>query len=138
MAHLNSPPCSDEVVLGFCFPSNQQVPFSCFVLQRVLYQLIELHAIRKRLETPTSHLLNHVTEPITLPIMAANSGTMRGTPSRGQGRGQLPAFSNSPAASNIPRPAFETQTSVSAIQSEAGGATMSASRQKQTKRDEVC
>jgi hypothetical protein len=62
----------------------------------------------------------------------ASSGTMRGTPSRGQGRGQMPAFNNSPA-SNIPRPAMETHAS----QSEAGGSTMSASRQKQTKRDEV-
>jgi hypothetical protein len=60
---------------------------------------------------------------------------MRGTPNRGQGRGQLPAFSNSPA-SNIPRPAMETHAS-SAGQSEAGGSTMSASRAKQSKRDEV-
>jgi hypothetical protein len=63
----------------------------------------------------------------------ASSGTMRGTPNRGQGRGNLPVFNNSPA-SNIPRPAFEsTPTS----HSEAGGSTMSASRQKQSKRDEV-
>lgn len=60
----------------------------------------------------------------------ASSGTMRGTPKNG--RGQMPAFTNSPA-SNIPRPAFETH----APQSEAGGSTMSASRQKQSKRDEV-
>jgi hypothetical protein len=66
-----------------------------------------------------------------LPAMAS-SGTMRGTP---KGRGTVPTFSNSPA-SNIPRPAFESHPSAS--QSEAGGSTMSASRQKQSKRDEVC
>lgn len=57
---------------------------------------------------------------------------MRGTPSRGQGRGNLPTFNNSPA-SNIPRPALDTHAS----SSEAGTSTMSASRQKQSKRDEV-
>ena len=66
----------------------------------------------------------------------ASSGTMRGTPNRGQGRGQMPAFSNSPA-SNIPRPAHDTHAA-STAQSDAGGSTMSASRQKQSKRDEVC
>jgi hypothetical protein len=60
---------------------------------------------------------------------------MRGTPNRGQGRGTVPAFSNSPASS-IPRPALESHAS--ATQSDAGGSTMSASRQKQSKRDEVC
>ncbi|TVY18402.1 Meiotically up-regulated gene 70 protein [Lachnellula arida] len=64
------------------------------------------------------------------------SGTMRGTPNRGQTRGTVPAFSNSPA-SNIPRPALESHTSSAAPPSEAGGSTMSASRQKQTKRDEA-
>ncbi|PMD20605.1 CBS-domain-containing protein [Hyaloscypha hepaticicola] len=62
----------------------------------------------------------------------ASSGTMRGTP---KGRGTMPAFTNSPAASSIPRPALETHPSGSA--SEAGGSTMSASRQKQSKRDEA-
>jgi len=59
---------------------------------------------------------------------------MRGTPNRNQARGTVPAFTNSPA-SNIPRPALEHTATT---QSEAGGSTMSASRQKQTKRDEVC
>lgn len=67
------------------------------------------------------------------PIMASR-GTMRGTPNREQSRGNMPAFTNSPV-SNIPRPALETHATNS---SEAGGSTMSASRQKQTKRDEVC
>ena len=67
------------------------------------------------------------------PAAMASSGTMRGTP---KGRGTVPAFTNSPAASNIPRPALESHPSGSA--SEAGGSTMSASRQKQSKRDEVC
>ena len=66
--------------------------------------------------------------------MSNNPGTMRGTPSRGQTRGNVPNFTNSPAASAIPRPALEhTPTS----QSDAGMSTMSASRQKQSKRDEV-
>ncbi|KAG0647398.1 Meiotically up-regulated 70 [Hyphodiscus hymeniophilus] len=67
--------------------------------------------------------------------MASNTGTMRGTPNRGQGRGGMPAFTNSPA-SNIPRPALETHGSTS-VQSDAGGSTMSASRQKQSKKDEA-
>lgn len=66
--------------------------------------------------------------------MSAAGGTFRGTPGRGQGRGQVPAFENSP--SNIPRPKLESQQS-SAMQSESGTSTLSASRQKQTKRDEV-
>ncbi|KAL2072043.1 hypothetical protein VTL71DRAFT_11386 [Oculimacula yallundae] len=62
----------------------------------------------------------------------ASTGTMRGTPSRGGNRGTVPAFPNSPA-SNIPRPALETHNT----QSEAGGSSMSVSRQKQTKKDEA-
>merc|ERR1711939_857194 len=54
---------------------------------------------------------------------------MRGTPSRGGNRGTVPAFPNSPA-SNIPRPTLETHST----QSEAGGSTMSVSRQKHTKK----
>ncbi|KAL5323598.1 hypothetical protein ACEPPN_008137 [Leptodophora sp. 'Broadleaf-Isolate-01'] len=64
--------------------------------------------------------------------MASSTGTMRGTPSRGGNRGTVPAFPNSPA-SNIPRPTLETHTT----QSEAGGSSMSVSRQKQTKKDEA-
>ncbi|KAL0939741.1 uncharacterized protein CTRU02_206351 [Colletotrichum truncatum] len=65
-----------------------------------------------------------------------SGNTLRGTPNRGQARGGIP-FNNSPsstpaAASGIPRPVLETQAS----QSEAGGSGVSASRQKQTKRDE--
>lgn len=66
--------------------------------------------------------------------MSATGGTFRGTPSRGQGRGQVPVFESSP--SNIPRPKLESHAS-SAMQSDAGTSTLSASRQKQTKRDEV-
>ncbi|CAD6455727.1 48f3bcf6-a28a-4574-8a40-3f905a79540b [Sclerotinia trifoliorum] len=72
--------------------------------------------------------------------MASTTGTMRGTPSRsGQARGQLPVFSNSPA-SNIPRPAQDshaTHATTSTTQSEVGGSSMSASRAKQSKRDEA-
>lgn len=59
-------------------------------------------------------------------------GTYRGTPNRGGGRGQLP-FENSP--SSIPRPKLETTQSTQ--QSDAGTSTLSSSRQKQSKRDEV-
>ncbi|KAL8702656.1 MAG: hypothetical protein Q9201_004181 [Fulgogasparrea decipioides] len=65
--------------------------------------------------------------------MSAAGGTFRGTPGRGQGRGQVPVFENSP--SNIPRPKLESQNS--AMQSESGTSTLSASRQKQSKRDEA-
>lgn len=72
---------------------------------------------------------------IFLSTMSAAGGTFRGTPNRGgHGRGQVPAFENSP--SNIPRPKLESHAS-SAMQSETGTSTLSASRQKQTKRDEV-
>ncbi|KAL8951886.1 MAG: hypothetical protein Q9222_002161 [Ikaeria aurantiellina] len=66
--------------------------------------------------------------------MSAAGGTFRGTPGRGQGRGQVPVFENSP--SNIPRPKLESHAS-SAMQSESGTSTLSASRQKQSKRDEA-
>ncbi|MCJ1288202.1 hypothetical protein MMC26_007557 [Xylographa opegraphella] len=68
--------------------------------------------------------------------MSAAGGTYRGTPGRGQGRGQLPGFENSPSAIPVPRPKLETQPS-SNLQSETGTSTMSASRQKQSKRDEA-
>lgn len=54
------------------------------------------------------------------------AGTLRGTP---KGASKLPTFQN---ASAIPRPALET-----VAQSDAGASTLSASRQKQSKRDEV-
>lgn len=66
-------------------------------------------------------------------IMSTNPGTLRGTPSRnntGTTRGNLP-FGNSPATSAIPRPVLDTQPSESS-------SSVSASRQKQSKRDEVC
>jgi hypothetical protein len=68
----------------------------------------------------------------------ASSGTMRGTPARGQGRGAMPSFT-SPGQSSIPRPAFDSHSHPPATpQSDVGAAsTMSASRQKQSKRDEV-
>lgn len=67
--------------------------------------------------------------------MSAAGGTFRGTPGRGQGRGQVPVFENN-SPSNIPRPKLESHAS-SAMQSESGMSTLSASRQKQSKRDEV-
>ncbi|KAM3086387.1 hypothetical protein ACMFMG_000525 [Clarireedia jacksonii] len=70
--------------------------------------------------------------------MASTVGTMRATPNRGQGRGQLPTLNNSPA-SNIPRPALESHASAPTpnTHSEVGGSSMSASRAKQSKRDEA-
>lgn len=67
--------------------------------------------------------------------MSSAAGTFRGTPNRGVGRSQLPAFENSPSAIPLPRPKPETHGS--SLQSDAGGSTMSASRAKQSKRDEV-
>jgi hypothetical protein len=65
-----------------------------------------------------------------------SGNTMRGTPNRGQGRGGIP-FTGSPAtgASSIPRPVLENHGSN--LGSEAGASGVSASRQKQSKRDEV-
>lgn len=63
---------------------------------------------------------------LLLPIIM--SGTMRGTPSR-QGRGNIP-FTNSPVNSNIPRPVLDSQPS-------EASSSVSASRQKQSKRDEA-
>ncbi|KAL2039559.1 hypothetical protein N7G274_007831 [Stereocaulon virgatum] len=69
-------------------------------------------------------------------MSSAAGGTYRGTPNnRGQGRGQVPIFESSP--SNIPRPKLESHAS-SAMQSDSAGTSMlSASRQKQSKRDEA-
>ncbi|KAK0712681.1 hypothetical protein B0T26DRAFT_856892 [Lasiosphaeria miniovina] len=69
--------------------------------------------------------------------MSANPGTVRGTPGRGQGRGAIP-FTNSPSASAIPRPVLETtHTSAASDAGAAAASSLSASRQKQTKRDEA-
>ncbi|KAI9829590.1 MAG: hypothetical protein M1819_006095 [Sarea resinae] len=64
----------------------------------------------------------------------STTGTFRGTPTRGQSRGQMPAFPSSP--SGIPRPSVETHGSTVA-QSETNTSTLSTSRQKQSKRDEA-
>ncbi|KAI0814020.1 hypothetical protein GGR55DRAFT_687031 [Xylaria sp. FL0064] len=65
---------------------------------------------------------------------------MRGTPNRGQGRGTIPFGPGSPGASNIPRPALDNTHSHSShtqpAPSEAASG-VSASRQKQSKRDEA-
>ncbi|KAI1418986.1 hypothetical protein F5Y12DRAFT_780323 [Xylaria sp. FL1777] len=67
------------------------------------------------------------------------SGTVRGTPSRGQGRGTIPFGSGSPGASNIPRPTLESHSHPSHSQPAPSDAAsgVSASRQKQSKRDEA-
>lgn len=69
----------------------------------------------------------------------SSGGTYRGTvtPGRGQGRGTIPQF-NSPSTSGIPRPALEHSQSSATTHSDAGGSSMSASRAKQSKKDEVC
>ncbi|KAK8054775.1 CBS/PB1 domain-containing protein [Apiospora rasikravindrae] len=70
-----------------------------------------------------------------------SGSTMRGTPSRsGQNRGGNPFNGNSPANpnSNIPRPVLETQHASTPVPNDAAsGVSMSASRQKQSKRDEA-
>ncbi|EGY22563.1 CBS domain-containing protein [Verticillium dahliae VdLs.17] len=76
-----------------------------------------------------------------------SGNTLRGTPNRGQSRPGIP-FANSPgpgSSSSIPRPVLETHPSTTASDSgaaPAGGAAgaasaVSASRQKQIKRDDV-
>ncbi|EXJ53768.1 uncharacterized protein A1O5_13017 [Cladophialophora psammophila CBS 110553] len=62
--------------------------------------------------------------------MSGVSGTYRGTPNR---RGQLP-FADSPSA--IPRPKMESSTNTAPSEM-SGTSTVSASRQKQSKRDEA-
>ncbi|KAI0400693.1 hypothetical protein F4802DRAFT_609888 [Xylaria palmicola] len=64
---------------------------------------------------------------------------MRGTPGRGQGRGTIPFGTSSPVASSIPRPTLENHGHPSHSQpapSETASG-VSASRQKQSKRDEA-
>ncbi|KAH9993275.1 CBS and PB1 domain-containing protein [Xylariaceae sp. FL0662B] len=67
------------------------------------------------------------------------SGTMRNTPSRSQGRGAAPVNTGTSPSSNIPRPVLDTHNhsnhSQPAPSEVASG--VSASRQKQTKRDEA-
>lgn len=90
-----------------------------------------------------THIINQTTgtdkgshsEPTA--TMSANPGTMRGTPSRNSGRGAIPfATSTPPTNSAIPRPVLETTHTPT---SETGASSsLTASRAKQTKRDEVC
>ncbi|KAH8668765.1 ribosomal protein subunit S4 [Xylariales sp. PMI_506] len=71
-------------------------------------------------------------------MSGAMSGTMRGTPNRGQGRGAIPFNTGSPAASNIPRPVLDTHTPSHPQPAPSEAASgVSASRQKQSKRDEA-
>ncbi|KAI0116117.1 CBS and PB1 domain-containing protein [Hypoxylon sp. NC0597] len=67
------------------------------------------------------------------------SGTMRGTPSRGSNRPANNAFgpSSSPANSNIPRPVLETHGHSHQPAPSDAASGISASRQKQSKRDEA-
>ncbi|KAI9735970.1 MAG: hypothetical protein M1834_001436 [Cirrosporium novae-zelandiae] len=64
----------------------------------------------------------------------STTGTFRGTPSRG--RGQIPFNPGDSPSSNIPRPKHEPPAPAP-LQSEVGTSSLSASRQKQTKRDEA-
>jgi hypothetical protein len=65
----------------------------------------------------------------------SHTGTMRGTPKPNRNQAAAGAqFNHSP--SSIPRPALDSHASHVA-QSEAGGSTLSASRAKMSKRDEV-
>jgi hypothetical protein len=60
-----------------------------------------------------------------------SGGTLRGTPNRDR-RGGIPFQATSPGGSNIPRP-----TSIHEEKAAEAASTVSASRQKQSKRDEV-
>lgn len=79
-----------------------------------------------------AELLNCRTAEI---VNMSTTGTMRGTPSRTSGRGPMPSFTNSPA-SGIPR-AVETHTRPALETETGGGSSVSTSRQKQSKKDEV-
>ncbi|KAI1370553.1 CBS and PB1 domain-containing protein [Hypoxylon crocopeplum] len=65
------------------------------------------------------------------------SSTMRGTPSRGQNRGANPFGPGSPANSNIPRPVLESHGHSHQPSPSEAASGISASRQKQSKRDEA-
>lgn len=65
--------------------------------------------------------------------MSASGGTYRAGPRQGNGRSQIP-FGNSPSA--IPRPAPDVVPGTT-VHSDFSGSNLSASRQKQSKRDEV-
>lgn len=60
----------------------------------------------------------------------STTGTFRGAP-KNRNPNQ---YANNPSSSSIPRPALEH---IATAQSEAGTSSLSTSRQKQTKRDEV-
>ncbi|KAK4155673.1 hypothetical protein C8A00DRAFT_13312 [Chaetomidium leptoderma] len=67
--------------------------------------------------------------------MSANPGTFRGGPNRNQGRGAIPFATSPSVSSGIPRPVLENTPATTS--SEVGTSSVSASRQKQTKRDEA-
>lgn len=77
-----------------------------------------------------------LTTELLTDTMSTNPGTMRG-PSRTGQRGGIPFTPNTPttssASSAIPRPVETTHAAPS-----ESGASLSAGRQKQAKRDEVC
>ncbi|KAI0179893.1 hypothetical protein GGR52DRAFT_578393 [Hypoxylon sp. FL1284] len=62
---------------------------------------------------------------------------MRGTPNRGQSRGSNPFGPGSPANSNIPRPVLDNHNHSHQPPPSDAASGISASRQKQTKRDEA-
>ncbi|TLD19414.1 CBS-domain-containing protein [Venturia nashicola] len=64
---------------------------------------------------------------------------MRGTPKGQRGATSQPPFANSPGQSHIPvpRPALDSHFSQAPSSSDIGASTLSASRQKQSKRDEA-
>jgi hypothetical protein len=90
-----------------------------------------IHA-QKLILQHTQHCRNSRSTTI---MSSVNPGTLRGAPNRGQARGAIP-FAGSPGASAIPRPVLESTPT--GTTSEAGASSLSTSRQKQTKRDEVC
>ncbi|KAI2624530.1 hypothetical protein GGS21DRAFT_541255 [Xylaria nigripes] len=65
------------------------------------------------------------------------SGTVRAAPNRGQGRGTSVLGPSSPGASSIPRPTVESHSSHSQLAPSDSISSVSASRQKQSKRDEA-
>ena len=71
--------------------------------------------------------------------MSTNPGPARNTPSRASNRGGMQYTPNPSASSSaIPRPVLESNHVSHSTGGSEVGASMSASRQKQSKRDEVC
>lgn len=123
-------PC-DFVLQAGAFPRTGVVVPRVVISSLGLPSLLQLHLFALRgssalYHSPKPRQFHNPVQKTTM----SHTGTLRGTP---KNRNQV-HYTNSP--SNIPRPALDSHVS-HAAQSEAGTSTLSASRAKQSKRDEV-